>query len=49
MWNRRRSAAVISLGIDYMQGFDIGMPVPIEQLACAADVAKTAGRVTRPF
>jgi len=31
--------AVISLGIDYMQGYDIGMPVPIEQLACAADVA----------
>lgn len=25
--------AVITLGIDYMQGYDIGVPVPLTQLA----------------
>ncbi|CAH1466887.1 Cyclic di-GMP phosphodiesterase YfgF [Klebsiella quasipneumoniae] len=25
--------AVIALGIDYMQGYDIGVPVPLTQLA----------------
>jgi EAL domain-containing protein (putative c-di-GMP-specific phosphodiesterase class I)/GGDEF domain-containing protein len=31
--------AVISLGIDYMQGYDIGAPAPIEELVSAAAVA----------
>jgi EAL domain-containing protein (putative c-di-GMP-specific phosphodiesterase class I) len=30
MWSRRK---YVTLGIDYMQGYDIGVPVPLTQLA----------------
>ena len=31
--NEEIREAVLSLGIDYMQGYDIGVPVPLTQLA----------------